>query len=133
MQTEIYLEFEKWLDNLLENNDIPDETAAFNFNLYEESAENSIYSIQIIAADNFDENDSDWACCEVWSSEEDIFCIELSDENDSSRNAAEKLITEMCEEYLESGKYREILLGTKAVGLGFVDGDLDIIYRAERK
>lgn len=34
---EIYSGFENWLDNLLENNDMPADTKAFNFNLYEES------------------------------------------------------------------------------------------------
>ncbi len=131
MQTEIYFEFERWLDNLLENNDIPEQTAAFNFNLYEESAEDSIYSVQIIAADRFDENDGDWACYEIWSSEEDIFCIDTSDEDDTGREYALVLITEMCSEYLESGNYRDILLDTKAVAIGFVDGDINIISKSE--
>ena len=133
-KVEIYEEFEKWLDNLLENNDMPENTEAFNFNLYEESEQDNIYGVQIIASDRFDEDDEgEWACCEVWSSEEDIFCADTSDEDDKSRQQALKFITELVCDYLENGKYRDILLGSRAVGIGFVDGDLDLIYKAEQE
>ncbi len=130
MQKEIYVEFESWLDSLLENNKMPAETAAFNFNLYEESTEDHVYSIQLIAADTFDSDDSDWACEEVWSSEENIFLVDTSDEQDTEWKYALQLITEMCSEYLENGKYKNVLRSTQAVGIGFVDGDIDIIYKA---
>lgn len=130
MQTEIYEEFSHWLDSLLENNDMPENTVAFNFNLYEESEEDSVCGIQLIAADRFDpENGDDWACCEAWSSEEDIFCVSTADEDDRLWQGAQKLITEMISEYLENGKYGNILTAATAVGVGFVDGDIDIIYR----
>lgn len=128
MQLEIYAEFSQWLDNLLENNDMPEKTAAFNFNLYEESEEDSVYGVQLIAADRYDAEDGgEWACYEVWSSEEDIFCVSTSDEDDKSWQGAQKLITEMIYEYLENGKYGRILTSAQAVGIGFVDGDIDII------
>lgn len=123
---DIYSEFVNWLNNLLENNEIPDNTAAFCFNLYEESIEDSVYSIQLVACDKFDENDDDWACEECWSSEEDIFCVELSDEDEKDWKAAQSLIDGWIKEYLESGKYAETLK-SKPVGIGFVDGDLELI------
>lgn len=132
IQIEIYEEFSNWLDNLLENNDMPENTAAFNFNLYEESVEDHIYGVQLIAAERFDSEDPDWPCDEVWSSEEDIFCVDTSDEEDTGWKYALELIKEMCEKYLESGNYKNILLGTNGVGIGFIDGDIDIIYKAEQ-
>jgi len=133
-QVEIYEEFEKWIDNLLENNEMPENTVAFNFNLYEESVQDNVYGVQIIASDRFDEDDGgDWACCEVWSSEEDIFCVDTSDEDDKSWQQALKFITELVADYLENGRYKDILLTKKAVGIGFVDGDLDLIYKAEQE
>ena len=102
---EIYLEFEKWLDNLLENNKMPEEAIAFCFNFYDEEDES--YGIQLIASDEFDAEDGgEWACSEVWSSEE---------------------------EYLENGKYKDILLEAKAVAMGFVDGDLEILCSEEEE
>ena len=126
---EIYLEFEKWLDNLLENSDMPDNTEAFCFNLYEE--EDETYGVQLIASDEFSENDGgDWACSEVWSSEEDIFYIDHSDEENAGWERGLEFISGLICDYLERGTYRNILLDTKAVGAGFVDGELEILYKA---
>ncbi len=125
---DIYVEFVNWLDNILENNDMPDETVSFCFNLYEESVEDSVYAVQLVACEAFDENDPDWACEECWSSEEDIFCVELSDEAEKDWKAAQKLITGWVKEYLGNGKYADILT-SKPVGIGFVDGVVEIIRR----
>ena len=56
----MYIEFEKWLNNILEEN-MPIPGAAINFNLYEEA--DLYWSIQLICASYFDEADEDW-CCE---------------------------------------------------------------------
>lgn len=126
IQVEIYDAFANWLDNLLENNDMPDETLAYCFNLYEESVEDSVYGVQLVACEAFDAADPDWACEECWSSEEDIFCVELSDEEDKDWKAAQNLIKGWAEDYLENGKYSSVI-GSKPVGIGFVDGDLELI------
>ena len=36
---------------------------------------------------------------------------------------------EMAVHYLEAGNYRNVLLQAKAVGMGFVDGELEIIFK----
>ncbi|MDE5621249.1 MAG: hypothetical protein K2O29_08375 [Ruminococcus sp.] len=128
---EIYSEFADWLDNLLENNDMPENTQAFNFNLYEESEDEYIYGVQIIASDRFDADDGDWACYEIWSSEEDIFCVSTSDEDDKGWQQFLKFMTEIVCDYLENGKHKDILFNSKGIGIGFVDGEIDIIYKAE--
>ncbi len=119
---EIYMEFKNWLDSQLEN-DMPAETKAFCFNLYEESAEDCVYSVQLVACDKFDKDDSDWACEEVWSSEEDIFCIELSDEQDKDWKSAQELIKSWVQEYMKDCD----ILSAKPVAIGFVDGELELI------
>lgn len=128
INTEVYEHFAAWLDALLENNEMPENTKAFNFNLYEESIEDSVYAVQLVACDTFNENDSDWACEECWSSEEDIFCVELSDEEEKDWKAALSVIKGWTEEYLENGKYADILT-SKPIGIGFVDGDLEILNK----
>ncbi|MCM1132807.1 MAG: hypothetical protein NC340_04980 [Ruminococcus flavefaciens] len=119
---EIYTEFEKWLNTQLKN-DMPSDTKAFCFNLYEESVEDSVYSVQLVACNAFDPADPDWACEEVWSSEEDIFCIELSDEKDRDWNSAQKLIKLWVQEYMKNCD----VLSAKPVAIGFVDGELEMI------
>lgn len=125
----IYEEFVHWLDNILENSDIPESTKAFCFNLYEESEEDHIYGVQIIAAGEFDPKDAagDWACEEVWSCGEDIFTVDTSDEEDTGWKHAQELFTEMVREYLDSGKYRKVLLSAEGNAIGFVDGELEIL------
>ncbi len=123
---EIYQEFEKWLNSLLEN-DMPENTAAYNFNIYEEDDET--YGVQLIASDEFSEEDDDWACSEIWSSEEDIFYIDHSDEKDADRERGLEFISVLISDYLEKGGKSAKLKAVNAVGAGFVDGDLKIIYR----
>lgn len=123
---EIYIEFEKWLSKLLEN-DMPDNTAAYNFNIYEE--EDETYGVQLIASDEFSEDDDDWACSEIWSSEEEIFYIDHSDEKDADRERGLEFISQLISDYLEKGEKADTLKAVKAVGAGFVDGDLKILYK----
>ncbi len=134
IQNEIYEQFEIWMNDLLEQNTMPEDTAAFCFNLYDESEDDGehIYGVQLIASDRFDSEDGDWPCDEVWSSGEDIFCIDTSDEKDTGWQRAQDLVGEMVKEYLENGTHRRILQNTKAVGIGFVDGELDLIWQAEK-
>ena len=128
LQMNIYEEFARWLDDILENNDMPEETKGFCFNLYEESAEEHIYGVQLIAACEFDPDDKEgeWACEEIWSCEENIFTVDTSDEEDTGREHAQELIKEMAVEYL-GGKYKDILNGAAGAAIGFVDGDLEVI------
>lgn len=119
---EIYTEFENWLNSQLEN-DMPTDTKAFCFNLYEESAEDFVYSVQLVACNKFDADDDDWACEEVWSSGEDIFCIELSDEENKDHESAQALIKSWVLEYMKECE----ILSSKYVAIGFVDGELEII------
>lgn len=129
MNNEVCEKFADWLDALLENNEMPESTKAFNFNLYEDrvddESDEKVFGIQLIAADRFDPDDDSWACDEVWTSEEDIFYISLSDEEDKSGEHAEKIYVELVKEYLRNGKYA-VTIARKPVGIGFVDGDLNI-------
>ena len=63
----MYERFAEWLDIVL-NTELPNELTAFCFNLYEE--ENYTWSVELIGASQFDEEDSDWACYEVFDSRE---------------------------------------------------------------
>ena len=122
--TEIYNEFEKWLNSLLENI-VTDNIKAFNFNLYDE--EDETYGVQLIGADEFSESDADWACSEVYSSEEDIFYIDHSDETASDPLIGLEFICGLVSRYLELGVYREKLKAVTAVGAGFIDGDIILV------
>lgn len=121
--------FFEWLDRVLETNPLPPEIIAVNFNLYEESEDNT-YSIQLVGADYFDEDNADWACDTPYSSEEDLFIFvdkyNTDDENDCER--ALETCSALITAYLNKGKFADLLNGMQAVAYGHVDGELEILH-----
>ena len=117
----MYNEFEAWLDAALEA-DMPEDIAAFNFNLYEDG--DNLWSIELIGASRFDPEDPDWACDEVFTNREDP----LSWSAETDWEEVLETMTEYVEKYLIEGSYASILKSSEAVGIGFVDGDITIVY-----
>ncbi len=116
-----YDSFAKWVDGVLQQ-EFPENTVAVNFNLYEEQNENE-YSVQIIGAENFDEED--WACYETFTTGENLYVwVEDGGWEKALRTAVSNL-----QRYLDSGKYSSVLKKYDGVGIGFVDGDIEIIYK----
>jgi len=124
---EIYNDFSKWLDkHLIE--DLPSDIAAVNFNLYEGSEQT--YDVELVGCNTFDENDGDWACDAIFSTSEDLFFIPLT-EGIAHWEQALSFITILVEKYLNDGNYSDKLKKYLAVGIGFVDGDINILYRSK--
>lgn len=118
----MYIDFENWLNRVLDEN-VPIKGAAINFNLYEEADMN--WSIQLISASSFDEEDPDWCCEEEFTTGEDLF----SWHHDTGWEEIFDISCDMIRKYLTEGKYSEELKKYEAVAIGFVDGDLEIIYK----
>ena len=104
-------------------NDLPQETVAINFNLYEDG--NNVWSIEMIGASEFDEDDEDWACEEVFATRETPYVISKK----SDWKTIQKLFTLLIKKYLKKGKYSNILKNYLAIGIGFVDGNVSILYK----
>ncbi|MCP1124147.1 hypothetical protein NKR74_12625 [Bacillus sp. 3103sda1] len=121
-----YKLFSNWLNQLFEQ-EIPKGIKAFNFNLYE--GEEGTYDIQLIGSDEFDEDDSDWACTDYFSSGEAICYIKRTEEIEDWEQGL-SYITMLVERYLNEGENANILKNASVIGIGFVDGDIDILYRA---
>ena len=118
----MYFEFEKWLDNILDKN-MPLSGIAVNFNLYEN--DDSQWSIQVISSPEFDEDDPDWCCNEAFSTGEDLFTWK----QDTGWEEIFDISCEMIRKYLSEGKYAEELKKYEGIATGFVDGDLEILYK----
>lgn len=116
-----YEEFVKWLDGVF-NKEFPCNTVAINFNLYEEM-ENDTWAVQIIGSDRFDEED--WACYETFSTGEDLY---IWREEGDWEKALETAMYNL-KKYLKNGKYSSVLMQYNGIGIGFVDGDIEIVYR----
>lgn len=115
-----------WLDKILEQ-ELPEGIMAFNFNLYEGSE--GTYDIQLIGSDEFDEDDGDWACTDYFTTGENICYIKRTKEIEDWEDGL-NYIRKLVEQYLNEGRNTYILKSANAVGIGFVDGDIDIIYRS---
>lgn len=117
--------FTTWLDKHLEES-LPAKTVAVNFNLYEEA--NGSYAVELIASDTFDPNNQDWATSEIFTTRNDLFIFDNSSENNDWK-AAQTLIEKFVANYIEFGKYGSKLTQYQAVGVGFVDGDITLVYQ----
>jgi hypothetical protein len=126
MNNGIFDDFSEWLNKIFEENNF-DSVLAFNFNLYEGIDE---YHIQLIGSDKFDVDDSDWACSEIFTTEENIFRIDSKYTGEEWYEALDFCI-KIVIKYLENGKNKNTLLEKKGIGIGFTDGDLYIIYSNE--
>lgn len=123
---EFYRSFDKWLNGILERG-IKDGTVAVNFNIYELE---SGYDLQIVGCDRFDPEDEDWACYDLWSSEDDYFNLKSGGDILDWEDALD-YFTDLVNGYLRNGEYKEQLKSLLAVSIGFVDGELEILYEKD--
>ena len=114
--------FAAWLDAALSRR-IPDDVRAFNFNLYEGE---KTWDVEIVGAEDFDPGDASWACDAIFSYPELFFMPHdtVGLQWEQALAAAIELITI----YLRDGSHREVLRSAVAVGVGFVDGELTILW-----
>ena len=119
----MYTKVENWLNNVLIQ-EIPEEVAAFNFNIYEDEGCN--WSIEVVGTGSFDEEDEDWACDEVtdFGTRENP----LSWQEEAGWNEVLEEIMSVLKQYLNKGMYADVLKAGEGVGAGFVDGDIEILY-----
>lgn len=116
----------KFIDEALSNS-VPAETKGFILNLYDDGDNN--WALEIVATSRYDKEDPDWGCDELddfgtrdnpftWEKEADYY----------------EIMQEMCgylSDYLCSGKYADTLKAADGVGMGFVDGELAVLYEKE--
>ncbi|MCT4618778.1 MAG: hypothetical protein N4A62_05255 [Marinisporobacter sp.] len=124
MDTTILRKFSEWLNQYLVL-ELPKEIKAFNFNLYEEEEE---YHVQLIGSETLPEEDDDWACDEIFTTGENIFIIANEQTGDTWEEGL-RFIIELVKKYLVHGKFTEKLKSVGVVGVGFVDGDIEIVYQ----
>lgn len=124
----MYDKVSKWLDSALEQ-DIPDEVAAFCFNLYEDG--DNAWSMELIGAERFNEEDEDWPCDEVDDFETREGLLRWDKEAEWSTILEE--MTSILSEYLVKGKLANVLKSKEGVGVGFVDGDINICIKNRKR
>lgn len=121
--------FESWLNESLAQ-EIPSSVNAFSFNLYEPAfVDNVKFGIELIGAEAFDEDDPDWACEEIWEPKTRGIDIPISYSGDTWEACLEKLKTLVTKHLGTDSPFIQVLKSKQGVGIGFVDGDLEIIWK----
>lgn len=119
----MYNEVANWLNDVLKQ-EIPEEVAAFCFNLYDDG--DNAWSMELVGTERFDAEDEDWPCDEVTDFGTREGLLEWNKETQWEAVLAE--ICEVLKQYLEKGEYADVLKSKQGVGVGFVDGDIEIIF-----
>lgn len=117
-----YKRFQRWL-NIILSVEFPDSVEAINFNIYEDG--NNYWSIELIGAGSFDEENEDWACDEVITTRADSFAIKYN----ATWQEVQGLFADYIRHYLDKGLLADRLKKYKAVAVGFVDGNISILYK----
>ena len=119
-----FISFEAWLTSVLPS--IPSRgIAAYNFNL----AESHDWVVEVIGASSYDKDGNDWACPPVaWSSSPSEFFIPRY--LVPTWEQALAYVSERVNSYLTNGKHPQaaVLRQAEAVCVGFVDGDLNLVW-----
>lgn len=118
-----FAHFSDWLNSLLCA--LPDGAVALCLNLYDDG--DNQWSAELVGTDSFDADDSDWACDERFALREQTLRFTWDIEWDE---VLERVVSHM-RQYLETGMHRDILKQYRAVAVGFVDGDLEIVSLAD--
>lgn len=116
--------FVPWLDSIFEIG-FPSDMVAINFNIYEDEGQS--WSVEVVGTTAFDEEDDDWACCETtdFNTRENPFSWQ---ENTTWEEVLPEVIG-WIQGYLESGSHSEKLKALDGIACGFVDGNLETIYK----
>ena len=86
-----------------------------------------MFGIELIGAERFDLEDEDWACDEVWSPSQRQLSIPIEYSGDNWEECLERMKI-LTTSYLDSQSVdAEKLKSRKGVGIGFVDGNLEIL------
>ena len=119
----MYQEISNWIESILAQ-DIPDQVRAFCFNLYEDGGNK--WSMELIGAEKFDLEDEDWPCYEVTdfgTRDNPLVWIKKA----SWETVLEDSVSAL-REYLDRGQLAHVLKGKDGLGIGFVDGDIEILF-----
>lgn len=118
-----YNYIEKWINEIMQQS-IPDDVEALNFNLYEDGNYN--WSIELVGTERFDLEDEDWRCDEIFDFGTRDTPLAWKEEKTWEEILNETI--QILNRYLEQGQYAGVMKRYQGVGVGFVDGDANILF-----
>ncbi len=122
-------QFAAWLHESLAE-DIPSDVEAFCFNLYEPAGQRDVkFGIELIGAGRFDETDPDWPCDEVWEPQRRGISIPRAYSGEDWEQCLGKLKALLERQLAGSLPGVAPLKRARGIGIGFVDGDVEIVWK----
>lgn len=108
---------------------ISDEVKAFAFNLYEPAGKPNVkFGIELIGAGHFNEDDPDWPCDEIWEPQPRGIDIPVSYSGTDWESCLDKMKTLVATLLSKNDAVALKLKVVEGIGIGFVDGDLEIVW-----
>ena len=123
MTDSVRREFFSWVDSVL-SRAIPKDTVAFHFNLYEGT--DSVH-VQLVGTESFERGNEYWPGTETFSTGENIFEVPFQYAGSEWPQWVES-IKQLVSAYIESGTQSTVLRSSLGVGIGFVDGDMYVLW-----
>jgi hypothetical protein len=131
----VMIDFEKTFHNWLEEGfeiEPPIEVMGFSFNLDESAYEEGYeFGVELIGAERFDLDDEDWACGEIWEPKKRKIFIPISYSGETWEECLEKMKTLVIKTINSDKSFVEKLKSREGIGIGFVDGSLEVIWRKQ--
>jgi hypothetical protein len=118
-------DFFTWADGVL-TRPVPKNTVAFHFNLYQG---NDSVHIQLMGIDSFEGSEDYWPGAKTYSTGEDVFHVPFESAGVGWPEWLESL-KRLVSDYIAYGKRSDVLRSTKGVGIGFVDGDMYVLWQS---
>lgn len=108
---------------------VPANVVAFSFNLYEPAAIDGVkFGVELVGAEEFDPSDRDWACEEVWEPHQRQLAIPVDFSGSKWEGCLEKVRALVAAVLKEGDATADALKSRRGVGIGFVDGDLHVLW-----
>ena len=119
---DVFKKYHKWIEKTLSKK-LPEGINGFAINLYENT---SSFDAELIATPEFDPDDEDWACDDIFMSKKFKFPHKALG---SDWEPALEEIANSTKNYISLGSKGACLLtAVKGVGVGFVDGNLVLVH-----
>ena len=120
--------FAVWV-NIALLDDLPANTRAFCFNLFMPADPRHKFGVELIASDKFDLENENWACSEIWEATPRQLFIPNEFAGQDWKQCLSNMTSLVTEFVKTKNSGAAVLRRYHAIAIGFVDGDLDIVYK----
>ncbi len=123
-------ELNHWIDAALAS-EVPKTVIAYSFNLFELDPQEAKYGIELIGSEEFDADNSDWACNDVWTADPSSIHIPKAFANGAWEECLDDVRGLLTNILSNASATATKLKEARGVAIGFVDGDLELIWERQ--